>query len=182
MTKIKPELLIPEETIIKKILVLRGEKIMLDFHLAEIYGVENRALKQAVRRNLDLFPTDFMFALSEQEIEMMVSQHVIPTKQFLGGAYPFAFTETGVAMLSSVLKSKRAREINIAIMRAFVALRKMTLNNAELKLEIEYIKKKVINHDKNIELVFQYLDDLLEKKVVKKSRTQIGYKTPKKTK
>ncbi len=182
MKQIKSELLIPEETIIKKILVLRGEKIMLDVHLAEIYGVENRALKQAVRRNLDLFPHDFMFILSEQEIEMVVSQNVIPSKQSLGGANPFAFTETGVAMLSSVLKSKRAREINIAIMRAFIALRKMILSNTELKLEIEYIKKKVINHDKNIELVFQYLDELLEKKTIKKPRTKIGYKIPKKTK
>ena len=182
MKKIKSELLIPEETIIKKIMVLRGEKIMLDLHLADIYGVENRALKQAVRRNLDLFPDDFMFVLSEQEIGIMVSQNVIPSKQSLGGTYPFAFTETGVAMLSSVLKSKRAREINIAIMRAFVSLRKMILSNAELKLEIEYIKKKVINHDKNIELVFQYLDELLEKKDIKKPRTQIGYKISNKTK
>ena len=182
MKEIKSELLIPEETIIKKILVLRGEKIMLDVHLAEIYGVENRALKQAVRRNLDLFPHDFMFILSEHEIEMVVSQNVIPSKQSLGGANPFAFTETGVAMLSSVLKSKRAREINIAIMRAFIALRKMILSNTELKLEIEYIKKKVINHDKNIELVFQYFDELLEKKTIKKPRTKIGYKIPKKTK
>ena len=155
---------------------------MLDLHLAEIYGVENRALKQAVRRNLDLFPDDFMFVLSETEIEIMVSQNLIPSKQSLGGAYPFAFTETGVAMLSSVLKSKRAREINIAIMRAFVALRKMALSNAELKLEIEYIKKKVINHDKNIELVFQYLDELLQKKTIKEPRIKIGYKMPKKTK
>lgn len=180
MGKTKSELLIPEETIIKKILVLRGEKVMLDFHLAEVYGVENRALKQAVRRNLDLFPDDFMFVLTEQEIEIMVSQNVIPSKQFLAGTYPFAFTETGVAMLSSVLKSKRAKEMNIAIMRAFVALRKMILNNAELRLEIEYIKKKVINHDKNIELVFQYLDELLAKKETKKPRVQIGYKIPKK--
>lgn len=182
MRKTNSKLLIPEETIIKKIMVLRGEKIMLDLHLAEIYGVENRALKQAVRRNLDLFPDDFMFVLSETEIEIMVSQNVIPSKQSLGGTYPFAFTETGVAMLSSVLKSKRAREINIAIMRAFVALRKMVLSNAELKLEIEYIKKKIINHDKNIELVFQYLDELLQKKTPKKPRIQIGYKMPKKTK
>lgn len=182
MQKIKSELLIPEETIIKKILVLRGEKIMLDLHLADIYGVENRALKQAVRRNLDLFPDDFMFILSEKEIEIIVSQNVIPSKQSLGGTHPFAFTETGVAMLSSVLKSKRAREINIAIMRAFVSLRKIVLSNTELKLEIEFIKKKVFNHDKNIELVFQYLDELLEKKEIKKTRTQIGYKIPKKTK
>lgn len=155
-------LILPEEMIINKIVVLREEKVMLDFHLAEIYGVENRSLKQAVRRNIELFPDDFMFVLNENEIETMVSQNVIPSKQSLGGSAPFAFTETGVAMLSSVLKSKRAKQMNIAIMRAFVALRKMLLNNTELRLEIEYIKKKVNNHDKNIELVFKYLDELLE--------------------
>lgn len=163
--------------------VLREEKVMLDVHLAEIYGVETRALKQAVRRNMDLFPDDFMFVLNEIEVELVVSQNVIPSKQYLGGSMPFAFTETGVAMLSSVLKSKRAKEMNIAIMRAFVALRKMILNNTELRLDIEYIKKKIDNHGKNIELVFQYLDELLEKqeKLEKQEnpmpRKAIGYKT-----
>ena len=102
---------LPQERIIDKIILLRGEKVMLDIHLAEIYKVENRALKQAVRRNLDLFPEDFMFVLNAKEVELMVSQIVIPSKKALGGSMPFAFTETGVAMLSSVLKSKRAREI-----------------------------------------------------------------------
>lgn len=151
---------------------------MLDVHLAEIYGVETRALKQAVRRNLDLFSNDFMFELTEKEVDIVVSQNVIPSKQHLGGSSPYAFTEVGVAMLSSVLKSKRAKEMNIAIMRAFVALRKMLLNNTELRLEIEYIKKKVANHDKNIELVFQYLDELLEKKENPQPRKAIGYKLP----
>ena len=105
-------LIIPQERILNRIVVLRGEKVMLDVHLAELYEVENRSLKQAVRRNLDLFPEDFMFELTEEEIEIVVSQNVIPTKQHLGGAKPFAFTETGVAMLSSVLKSKRAKEMN----------------------------------------------------------------------
>lgn len=164
-----------------KILFLRDEKVMLDVHLSEIYGVETRALKQAVRRNIDLFPADFMFSLTENEIDLVVSQNVIPSKQHLGGSIPFAFTETGVAMLSSVLKSKRAREMNIAIMRAFVALRKMLLNNTELRLEIEKIKSKVDNHNKNIELVFQYLDELLEKQEKPKPRQVIeGFKIKKK--
>jgi len=168
---------IPQEQIIYKILVLRKEKVMLDLHLAELYGVETRALKQAVRRNLSLFPEDFMFELSLQEVEDVVSQNVIPSKQHLGGALPFAFTETGVAMLSSVLKSARAREMNIAIMRAFIALRKILVDNGELHLELEKIRKQVDNHDKNIELVFKYLDELmakLEKPVP--VRKQIGYK------
>jgi len=169
--------LIPTEIILNKIFLLREEKVMLDFQLAEFYNIENRALKQAVRRNLDLFPDDFMFILSEIEIEIMVSQNVIPSKQSLGGANPFAFTETGVAMLSSILKSKKAREINISIMRAFVALRKMVLSNTELRLEVEKIKKKVDNQDKNIEVIFRYFDELLEQK--EKPRKEIGYKISK---
>ena len=166
---------IPQEQIISKIIVLREEKVILDIHIAEIYGVETRVLKQAVRRNSDLFPDDFMFVLNEVETEIVVSQNVIPSKQHLGGSIPFAFTETGVAMLSSVLKSKKAKEMNIAIMRAFVALRKMLLDNTKLRLEIEYIKKKVDNHDKNIELVFKYLDELLVKKEETPMRKSIGY-------
>lgn len=122
-----------------KIILLRGEKVLLDIHLAEIYGVETRALKQAVRRNLDLFPGDFMFEVTDDEVVLMVSQFVIPSKQALGGALPFAFTETGVAMLSGVLKSKRAKQMNIYIMRTFVALRQRLVNYSELRREIENI-------------------------------------------
>ena len=172
--------IVPAEKIIHKIILLRNEKVMLALHLSEIYGVETRALKQAVRRNMDLFPDDFFFVLTEKEIEFVVSQNVIPSKQHLGGSAPFAFTEIGVSMLSSVLKSKRAKEMNIAIMRAFVALRKMLVNNTELRLEIEFIKKKIDNHGKNIELVFQYLDELLEKSEKPIKRKTIGYKLPKK--
>mgnify|MGYP001368904332 CR=1 FL=1 len=142
------KILIPTEQIMNKIFLFREEKVMLDAHLAELYGVETRALKQAVRRNTDLFPGDFMFIINDAEIDMLVSQNVIPSKQSLGGSKPFAFTETGVAMLSSVLKSKRAKEMNIAIMRAFVTLRKMLLHHTEIRLEIEEIKKKIMSQDK----------------------------------
>ncbi|HUZ58870.1 MAG TPA: ORF6N domain-containing protein [Hanamia sp.] len=111
---------IVQETIIKKIIFIREEKVILDAHLAELYDVETRVLKQAVRRNIDRFPEDFMFELSETEIETVVSQNAIPHKKYLGGAKPFAFTETGVAMLSSVLKSQKAVEMNIVIMRTFM--------------------------------------------------------------
>ncbi len=180
MAKKDPSKLVPQEHIVNKIVVLREEKVMLDIHLAEIYQVETRALKQAVRRNIDLFPEDFMFELSAEEINLMVSQNVIPSKQHLGGAAPFAFTETGVAMLSSVLKSKRAKEMNIAVMRAFISLRKMILDNSTLRTEFAEIKQKVEKHDKNIELVFQYLDELLEQKEKPNSpRRSIGYKPDK---
>lgn len=167
-------IIIPNEVIINKISLLRGEKIMLDFQLAELYGVENRSLKQAVKRNLDLFPDDFAFTLNDIEIEIMVSQNVIPSKQYLGGAKPYAFTETGVAMLSSVLKSKKAKEMNVSIMRAFIKLRTLVLSNTEIRLEVEKIKKKVDNQDKNIEIIFRYFDELLEQK--EQPRKEIGYK------
>ncbi len=170
------EVYTPKEVIISKILYLRGEKVMLDLHLAELYGVETRALKQAVRRNLDLFPEDFMFTLSESEVDQVVSQNVIPSKKHIGGSLPYAFTESGVAMLSSVLKSKRARDMNITIMRAFVALRKMLLNHAELELEIDQIKRKVAEQGQNLSLVFKYLDELIERKRNTDNRPRIGYK------
>jgi len=182
MLENKPNNLIPAERIVNRIVFIRGEKVLLDIHLAEIYEVETRALKQAVRRNHDLFPDDFMFTLTQEEIDLMVSQNVIPSNQSLGGSIPFAFTEAGVAMLSGVLKSKRAKQMNIYIMRAFVALRKIILDNSELRLEIENIKVKVGDHEKNIELVFQYLDELLKNGGrPEPDRKIIGYQIKKKT-
>jgi ORF6N domain len=116
----------------RRIFLVRSQKVMLDFDLAELYGVETRALKQVVRRNYERFPPDFMFELSATEIKKLVSQTVIPTRGKLGGAIPMAFTEQGVAMLSSVLRSSRAVQVNIAIMRTFVRLREMLLSNADL--------------------------------------------------
>lgn len=175
---------IPQETIINQIYIVRGYKVMLDMQLAVLYKVETRALKQAVRRNKDLFPSDFMFTLTASEVAGLVSQNVIPSKQYLGGARPFAFTETGVAMLSSVLKSKRAKAMNIAIMRAFVELRRTLIGNTELRLIIEEIRRNAdINarnteaNTKNIDLLFHYLDELIDKKKNEKPRIQIGYKT-----
>jgi hypothetical protein len=176
------DIIIPQERILNKIVVLRNEKVMLDVHLAELYEVENRALKQAVRRNIDLFPDDFMFVLTEEEIAVVVSQNVIPTKQHLGGAKPFAFTETGVAMLSSVLKSKRAKEMNIAIMRTFVALRKLALGYAEIMGELEEIRKKVGGQDDQINLIFEYLKQFEQAKQQEldyQNREKIGFKTKK---
>lgn len=123
-----------------KIHLLRGQRVMLDYDLAELYQVETRALKQAVRRNADRFPPDFLFQLTEEEQNQLVSQNVIPSKKYFGGATPFAFTEQGVAMLSSILRSKKAIATNIAIMRAFVALRQMAHSIEQLAdkiLELE---------------------------------------------
>src|SRR5437879_7179567 len=125
----------------RRIFLIRAQNVMLDFDLAELYGVETRALKQAVRRNLDRFPADFMFKLSAAEIKNLVSQTVIPTRGKLGGATPMAFSEQGVAMLSSVLRSARAVQVNIAIMRTFVRLREMLLSNAELARKLAALER-----------------------------------------
>jgi hypothetical protein len=126
---------------------IRGERVLLDADLAMLYGVETRTLKQAVRKNLDRFPADFMFELSAAEIKNLVSQTVIPTRGKLGGATPFTFTEQGVAMLSSVLRSPRAAEVNIAIMRTFVQLRRLMDSNADLARKIEGLEKKYDEYD-----------------------------------
>lgn len=175
--------LLPEERIASKILLIRGEKIMFDFHLADLYGIETRALKQAVKRNIERFPSDFMFELTENEINMLVSQNVIPSKSYLGGAVPYAFTETGVAMLSSVLKSKQAVEINIAIMRTFVMLRKMLYNYKELIVWKDEIEKKLSEQSNQILIIFEYLKQFEKVKLEeleRKYRPIIGFKNPKK--
>jgi len=173
------ESLVPQERILNKIVILRNEKIMLDLHLAELYEVETRVLKQAVRRNIYLFPDDFMFELNDQEIVNVVSQNVIPSKQNLGGSRPFAFTETGVAMLSSVLKSKRAKDMNIAIMRTFVALRKLALGYSEIMDELNKIRKNVVTHDEQLNLIFEYLkqfEQSKQKDTEQNNRKKIGFK------
>jgi ORF6N domain-containing protein len=158
MAKSTSNVVIPEEGIIKKILVLRGERVILDFHIAEIFGVETRALKQAVKRNMDRFPKDFMFRLSKKEMESVVSQNVIPHIKYLGGATPFAFTETGVAMLSGVLKSENAVKMNILIMRAFIMLRKIAVNYKEI---MNLLQQMRLQYDKQFSEVHKVLEYLL---------------------
>jgi len=163
---------IPEERILRKIILIRGEKVILDVHLAELYGVETRALKQAVKRNLDRFPPDFMYELTAQEVEEVVSQNVIPHKKFFGGASPYAFTETGVAMLSSVLKSDKAVEMNILIIRTFVALRKMALNCQEIMQKLEAME---LGNSKKFKEIYEALNFLSSPP--NPPRKRIGYKS-----
>ena len=150
---------------------LRQEKVILDIHIAELYGVETRTLKQAVKRNRDRFPEDFMFELTQQEIELVVSQNVIPHKKFFGGAAPFAFTETGVAMLSGVLKSPAALEMHIAIMRTFIALRKLAANYKEIMQIITEMKNQ---YDKRFFELYKALEQLTNPPL--RSRNKIGFK------
>jgi hypothetical protein len=140
---------------------------MLDRDLAELYEVETRALKQAVKRNIDRFPNDFMIELTDIEIDFMVSQSVIPSKQHLGGAKPFAFTEQGVSMLSSVLTSKIALNILIKIMRAFIQMRQVIASNSELFSKIEQIEKRQITYESKSDERFEKLFSAIEDKSAK---------------
>ena len=170
----KTSVLVPDEIIGSKILLIRGLKVMLDKDLAELYGVSTGNLNKAVKRNIKRFPEDFMFQLSSEEFEILLFQF---GRARWGGtrSIPYAFTEQGVAMLSGILNSDRAIAVNIQIMRIFTKLRLMVTDTLELKLEIEEIKKKLQNQDKNIELVFNYLDELINKQVNPPPRKSIGY-------
>jgi hypothetical protein len=143
-----------------------------------LYQVETGRLNEQVKRNLKRFPEDFMFQLTQSEFENLKSQFATSS---WGGTrkLPFVFTEQGVAMLSGILNSDRAIAVNIQIMRIFTRVRQMLTDNTELRLDIEKIKKKLDNQDKNMEIVFRYLDELLEKKENPVPRTKIGYKMPK---
>ena len=164
------------ESIAPMIHGIRRLNVMLDRDLAELYGVETRVLKQAVRRNAERFPDDFMFVLTKEELEELVSQNVIPHKGIFGGAAPMAFTEQGVAMLSGVLRSPRAVEVNVAIMRTFVQLRHLMDGNRELARKIESLEKK---YDEQFALVFKAIKQLVARDEAEKKRPKgrIGFRS-----
>jgi len=169
--------MISEEAISDKIYFIRNQKVILDRDLAMLYGIETKRLKEQVKRNLSRFPEDFMFELTKDEFANWRSQFATSNSDKIGLRYaPMAFTEHGVLMLSSVLNSDKAIQTNIQIMRIFTKVRQMLLDTTEIRLDIAQIQKKLENHDKNIELVFSYLDELTEKEENKKPRTKIGYK------
>ena len=149
------------------IYTFRGVQVMLDRDLAHFYGIENRALKQAVKRNPARFPDDFMFELSDSEIELLVSQNVIPSKKHLGGARPFAFTEQGVASLSSVLQSEKAIAINIQIMRAFVAMRRFIATNAQVFQRLGAVERKQIEYKVETDQKFEQIFNAIEERSIK---------------
>ncbi len=170
------QIVLPDELISNKIYLIRNKKVMLDRDLADLYGVLTGNLNKAVKRNIKRFPGDFMFRLTKEEFDNLIFQ--FGTSSWGGTRrLPYAFTEQGVAMLSGILNSDRAINVNIQIMRIFTKIREMLTDNLSLKLEIEEIKKKIKNQDKNIELVFSYLDELIEKQENPKPRKQIGFKT-----
>ncbi len=162
---------IPIETINNKIHLIRNHKVILDRDLAKLYGVETRTLKQAVRRNIKRFPKDFMFILTKTEFKNWRSQFVISNSDKMGLRHPpMAFTEQGVAMLSSVLKSEQAIEVNIAIMRAFVQMRQMLAGHEQLRKKIEEMETK---YDEQFSVVFEAIRQLLEDD--EKPKRKIGF-------
>lgn len=161
-----------------KIFEVRSCRVMLDYHLAELYQVETRALKQAVKRNIERFPSDFMFVFTQEEANLLlsigVSQNVIPPDYNFGVAMPMAFTEQGVAMLSSVLRSKVAIEVNISIMRAFVLMRQMAIGYEELSRRIEELE---VSTDAQFNELYQALTQLLSQSKQQKERRPVGFVT-----
>jgi len=163
--------LIPVDRIEKAILLIRGQKVMLDADLAELYGVETRVLVQAVKRNIERFPEDFMFQLSQEEFTILRSQ-IVTSSDWGGRRYrPYAFTEQGVAMLSSVLRSQRAIQVNIEIMRAFIRLRRMLASHVELARKLDALEKK---YDAQFKQVFEAIRQLMAPP--KPKRRPIGFR------
>jgi phage regulator Rha-like protein len=169
----KVQLVLPDEVVMNKIYLIRGQKVMLDKDLAEMYGVETKALKQAIRRNMDRFPEDFMFELTKEEMESLRSQ--IVTSNRGGTRYqPFAFTEQGVAMLSSILNSAVAIQVNIQIIRIFTKMREMLLTNKDILLKLERLEKDITTNKQDIANIFEALKQLLTPPAEK--RIRIGFK------
>jgi hypothetical protein len=154
------ELTIIENQIIQdKIYTIRGVQVMLDRDLADLYGTKPTRLREQVRRNIKKFPEDFMLELTESEVDFMVSQNAIPSKQHLGGSLPLTFTEQGVSMLATVLKSDIATEISIKIMRAFVSMRKFISSNADMFLRFERVEQRLSLHDEKFNKIFDAIEE-----------------------
>ncbi len=170
-------LALPDQDIINRIFHIRGLKVMLDRDLAEMYGVETRVLKQAVRRNMSRFPEDFMFEMTPEELDHWRSHFVTSNAEKMGLRYPpFCFTEQGVAMLSSVLNSDTAIQVNIQIIRVFARMKQLLLDNKDLQLKMEQLEKVVSKHDKEILAIFNAVKKLIEQPA--KQREPIGFPYP----
>ena len=167
---------IPDEAIISKIYLIRGQKVMLDRDLAELYGVETKRLKEAVRRNIGRFPKDFMFEMDEKEFRNWRSQFASSNSDTMGLRHaPFCFTEQGVTMLSCILNSKKAIEVNIRIIRVFTRMKEMLLTHKDILLKLEKLEKQVNQNNKDVQMIFEVLKQLLDPPEV--PRRQIGYKS-----
>jgi hypothetical protein len=171
---------IPDEIILNKIYLVREQKVMIDRDLAELYGVETKVLKQAVKRNIERFPEDFMFEMTKEEFDIWRSQFVTSKSDMIGLRYaPFCFTEQGVTMLSCILNSKRAIEVNIKIIRVFTKMREMLQTHKDILQKLDEIERKDIEQDQKIMLIFEYLKQFEEAKhqqLEQANRKRIGFK------
>ncbi len=174
MTDQKNEQIVPDEIVMSKIYVLRQQRVMLDKDLAELYDMLPIRLRQQVKRNMERFPEKFMFQLTEEEVDAMVSQFVIPSKQSLGGTLPYAFTEHGVLMLANVLRSKTAVAVSIRIIEIFVKMREMLSTQTEVLLKLELLETQVAGHDEHIQVIFAHLKELLNPP--EKPRPRVGFR------
>lgn len=166
---------IPDEVVIRRIYLLRGQKVMIDRDLAELYGVETKRLKEAVRRNIERFPKDFMFEMNRKEFAKWRNENITHWGDRQGLRYlPFCFTEQGLTMLSCILNSSTAIEVNIRIIRIFTRLREMALTQKDILLKLEQLEKKVVQHDDDIRVIFDYLKKLLNPKTA--PMRKIGFK------
>jgi hypothetical protein len=170
------ESIIPAERIERYILLLGRQKVMLDRDLASLYGVKPIALRQQVKRNINRFPDDFMFQITAEEADLLVSQSVIPSSRSLGGFLPYVFTQEGVAMLSSVLRSRRAIQVNIEIMRAFVRLRRILASHKDLARRLDQLEAKYAAHDKQLAAVFEAIRQLMTPPPEPEKRGRIGFR------
>ena len=169
------QIAITEEVVISKIYQIRGVKVMLDRDLAKLYNVKAIRLREQIKRNSEKFPSHFMFRLSKEETDMMVSQNAIPSKQHLGGSLPYVFTEHGLLQLANVLKSAQATQMSIRIIEVFVKMREVLFTHKDLLLEMESIRKKVSGQDEKIDLIFNYLKQFIKEKETPRKR--IGFNT-----
>lgn len=176
-------IILPDQLIANKIHFIRNQKVMLDKDLAELFDVKATRLREQVKRNLSRFPTHFMFQLSEDEANFMVSQNAIPSRQYYGGSLPYVFTEYGVLQLSNTLRSEKAREMSIRIIEIFIKMREILLTNKNLPLELEQLKQKVNGQDERMDLMYDYLMEFRKETargsdaVKKTMRKSIGYKS-----
>ena len=180
MNNSKNKIMLPEETIISKIYLIRGKKVILDRDLAEFYGIETRRLKEQVRRNIERFPDDFMIEFTKEELDDFRKQFGNTSKEVMGlRIAPFAFTEHGILMLASVLNTEIAIQVNIQLVRVFNRMREMLLSHKELFLELEKVRNQLSDHDNKFMLIFEYLKQFEESKQQEleyKNRKPIGYK------
>lgn len=174
MAKKTKATLVPDEIIMSKIFLIRGQKVMLDRDLAELYGVTTFRLNEQVKRNKKRFPEDFMFRLTKEEKQALIDNHEHLNSLKFSPALPNVFTEHGAVMLASVLNSERAIEVNIQIVRIFTKLREMIVTHKDILLQLEKLEQKVTAHDQDIQLIFEYLKQLLNPP--QEPRPRIGYR------